>query len=105
MWERLNGQAGSLTIDEAVDLLQSDPAVTLIAEVDGELMGMALGSTSGAVGWVHRLSVEPRHEQEIAERLLEALEERLAEAGARRLQAIVAGAEPARHQLERRDFR
>ena len=105
MWERLNGHAGSLTIDEAVDLLQSEPAVTLVAEADGELMGMALGSASAAVGWVHRLSVEPRHEHEVAERLMEALEAHLAEAGARRLQAIVAGDEPARHHLERRDFR
>ncbi len=105
MWERLNGHAGSLTVDEAVDLLQSDPAVTLVAEVDGELMGVALGSTSGAIGWVHRLSVEPRHQEEVAERLMETLELQLAERGARRLQAIVSGEEPAREQLEHRDFR
>lgn len=105
IWEHLNGHAGSLSIDEAVDLLQSEPAVSLVAEVDGELKGMALGSTSGAVGWVHRLSVEPPHQDEVSERLMEDLEAHLAESGARRLQAIVAGDEPARGQLERRDFR
>lgn len=105
MWERLNGHAGSLTIDEGVDLLQSEPAVRLVAEMDGELTGMALGSTSAAVGWVHRLTVEPRHEREVADPLMEALEAHLADAGARRLQAIGAGEEPARHYLERRDFR
>ena len=94
-----------MSIDEAVDLLQSEPAVSLVAEVDGELKGMALGSTSGAVGWVHRLSVEPPHQDEVSERLMEDLEAHLAESGARRLQAIVAGDEPARGQLERRDFR
>ena len=105
MWDRLNGHAGCLTTDQAVDLLQSDPAVTLVAELEGELVGMALGSTSAAIGWVHRLSVEPRNDREVAERLMEDLEAHLAEAGARKLQAIVADEDPAREYLERRDFR
>jgi transitional endoplasmic reticulum ATPase len=105
MWDRFNGHAGSLTTDQAVDLLQSPPAVTLVAEVEGDLVGMALGSTSGAIGWIHRLSVEPPHEDQVAERLMEDLEAHLAEAGARKLQAIVADREPAREHLERRDFR
>ena len=105
MWERLNGYAGSLTVDEAVDLLQSPPAVTLVADVEGDVVGLALGSTSAAVGWIHRLTVEPRCGPDVAERLMEELEAHLAQAGARRLQAIVAGEEPARRQLESRDFR
>jgi transitional endoplasmic reticulum ATPase len=105
LWERHDGRAGSLTTDQAVDLLQSRPAVTLVAEVEGELVGMALGSTSAAIGWIHRVSVEPPYEGEVAEPLMEDLEAHLAEAGARKLQAIVVDQEPAREYLERRDFR
>ena len=59
LWERANGShGGDLSTDEAVDLMHSGPAVTLVAEADGELVGVALGSSSAAVGWVHRLVVD-----------------------------------------------
>ena len=59
LWERANGShGGDLSTDEAVDLMHSAPAVTLVAEADGELVGAALGSSSAAVGWVHRLVVD-----------------------------------------------
>lgn len=108
LWERADGRhGGDLSTDEAVDLMHSDPAVTLVAESDGELVGMALGSSSAAVGWVHRLVIQPDPAtgHEVAERLMEELEARLTDAGVRRLHAIVADGEPARDHLERRDFR
>ena len=108
LWERADGfHEGDLATDEAVDLMHSDPAVVLVAEVEDELVGMVLGSASAAVGWVHRLAVQPDpvNEQLVAERLLEGLEARLADAGARKLQTIVSDGEPAREHLERRDFR
>ena len=108
LWERANGShGGDLSTDEAVDLMHSAPAVALVAEADGELVGVALGSASAAVGWVHRLVVDrdPATEREVAERLMEELEARLTDAGARRLNAIVSDGDSAREHLERRDFR
>lgn len=107
LWERVDGDgAGVLSIDEAVDLMHSEPAVALVAEIEGEIVGMALGSASAAVGWVYRLAVQPdaANEREVAERLLEQLEARLAEAGARKLSSLAANGQGREH-LERRDFR
>lgn len=107
LWERADGfHGGDLSTDEAVDLMHSDPAVALVAETEGEMVGMVLGSALATVGWVHRLALQPDpvNEREVAECLLEALEVRLADLGVRRLQTIVADGEPARTHLERRDF-
>ncbi|CAN5568988.1 hypothetical protein BH20ACT15_BH20ACT15_01860 [soil metagenome] len=108
LWERAgDGGGGSLTVDEAVDLMNSDSAVTLVAEIEGELVGMALGGSSSAVGWVYRLAVQPdaTNEEAIADDLLEQLETRLAEAGVRKLSTVVARDEQTLAHLERRDFR
>lgn len=110
LWERAGGErngGGGLTVDEAVDLMNSEASVTLVAETEGELVGMAMGGASSAVGWVHRLVVAPdaANERPVAEDLLEALESRLAEAGARKLFSVVAEGEQTREHLEWRDFR
>lgn len=110
LWERSgpDGAAeGVLTLDQSVDLLSSDSAAALVAEVSGEIVGMALGSVVAAVGWVHRLALLPDQadEQRLADQLLESLESRLAEAGARGLNAVVDGDGGVRGHLQRRDYR
>ena len=110
LWERSGGESGGgggLTVDEAVDLMNGDGSITLVAEVEGEIVGMALGSASSAVGWVYRLAVLPdaANEEAVAEELLEQIETRLAEAGVRKLATVVADGEQTREHLERRDFR
>jgi N-acetylglutamate synthase-like GNAT family acetyltransferase len=98
LWEQLGlvpvGDDG-LTLDEAVELISSGIASTLVAEQDGELVGVAVGSVTAAVGWVYRLSVVPGAEGgELAQQLVSELELKLAEGGARKLATAVLEASP-----------
>ncbi len=100
-----------LSVDDAVDLLDADGAVCVVADEDDDVVGVGLGVAAGAVAWVLRVIVAPGvAEGEISRRLLDELEARLAEMGARKLIALVvdedmaAGLEahgyvPARHSL------
>lgn len=69
-----------LTLDDVAGLVNS-PAQTLVAEAEGEVVGLAVGSVTGPVGSVFRIAGEPVH----VERLLDELERRLVEHGARTL--------------------
>ena len=106
LWERVDPFERPDAVDEAVDLLSSDSAITIVADADGELVGTALASYSGARGWVHKLTLSGDHAQQadLAGRLLEVLEAGLAEAGARTVGAIVRHA-PTREHLERGEYR
>ncbi len=100
-------QQGGLTLDQAVDLMGSEAAVTLVSEsADGRILGVALGVASDVVGWVYRLTVagEDLPEEEIAHQLLEQLEEKLNEQGARKLAAVVVEGERSREHLEARGY-
>jgi transitional endoplasmic reticulum ATPase len=109
LWQRQDDERAQpgLTLDQAVDLLHSGPAIALVADREGEIVGAVLGSSAAAIAWVHRLTVlpDPVHETEIAEALIEQLEALFAEAGVRRIGAVVADGGAAREQLERRDYR
>ncbi len=95
-----------LTIDQAVDLISSPDVVTLVAEQDGDLVGVALGSVSAVVGWIHRLTVAGKTpDGEVCDQLLDHLEGQLAERGARKLAALASEADPVREHLERRGYR
>jgi transitional endoplasmic reticulum ATPase len=95
-----------LTIDQAVDLISSPDIVTLVAEQDGDVVGVALGSVSAVVGWIHTLLVGGKtQDAEVCDQLLGHLEGQLAERGARRLAALASEADPVRGHLERRGYR
>ena len=68
---------------------------------------MGWGTTASAIGWVHRLAVitDSVNEAEVADGLLEELEARFAEAGARKVVTIVENGSRAREHLDRRDYR
>src|SRR5512132_4248258 len=55
LWERAGyvplGPDG-LTVDQAVDLMASGPAITLVAATDEGVVGMVAGAAIGAVGWI-----------------------------------------------------
>lgn len=76
-----------LSIDDVADLVTSDTTETLLAEADGGLVGLAIGSTSGAVGSIYRIV---GHDGTI-EALLQGLEDRLAQHGARVFTAALRG--------------
>jgi transitional endoplasmic reticulum ATPase len=98
--------ADGLTLDQAVELISSGAASTLVAEQDGELVGVAVGSVTAAVGWVYRLSVVPGAEGgELAQQLVSELELKLAEGGARKLATAVLEASPPLAAFERYGYR
>jgi AAA+ superfamily predicted ATPase/N-acetylglutamate synthase-like GNAT family acetyltransferase len=109
LWE-LSGSvpvgSDGLTLDQAVELISSGTASTLVAERDGEVVGVALGSVAGAIGWIYRLGVAPDEESdELAQQLLSELELKLAEGGARKLATVVQDASPPLAAFERYGYR
>ena len=94
LWERLGlipmGKDG-LTLDQAVELMNSDPVSTLVAELDDEVVGVAIGGVVAAVGWIYRLTVSLDGDaSEVSQQLLGELELKLAEAGARKVATVAA---------------
>lgn len=93
-------RAGGLAIDDVVELVSAATTETLLAERDGELVGMAIGSAQGAIGAIHRVLGGA----DAVEGLVEELEQQLARRGARAL-TVTAGADSQlRGQLEDRGY-
>jgi transitional endoplasmic reticulum ATPase len=88
-----------LSIDEAVELIGSEQAVTLLAETDERIVGMVLSTASGPTAWIHRIAVA----EDVADELLEHLEAEFTERGARKV-ACAAAAGRMREWLERRGY-
>ncbi|MFN8163697.1 MAG: AAA family ATPase [Solirubrobacterales bacterium] len=109
LWSRAGDAegVGGLTVDQAVDLMTSSPSAAVVAEIEGDIVGSAIGSSSAAIGWVHRLTLLPglSDETAIADGLLARVETLLAGRGVRRLGALVVDGERSREHLERWDFR
>src|SRR6266571_4846100 len=79
-----------LTVDQAVDLMDPDTGLSLVAEADGDIVGMVVGAATGAVGWVAGLAVAPGPLQaDVAHELLDQLEARFAEQGVRKLATVL----------------
>src|SRR4051794_9059555 len=93
-----------LSIDEAVELIGSEQAVTVLAEADGRLVGMVLSTASAPTAWIHRVVVaEDAAAVEVADQLLEHVETEFSERGARKV-ASAAASGRAREWLERRGY-
>ena len=109
LWEQSGAvPVGSdgLTVDQAVELIASGTASTVVAERDGEVAGVAVGSVAAAVGWIYRLSVSPEGDGEgLAQQLLSELELKLAESGARKLATAVREASASLAVFERYGYR
>ena len=83
-------------------LLERDPGALLVAESEGEVVGVLIAGWDGWRGNVYRLAVLPSHRRQgIARRLVEAGHDRLRAQGARRVTALVGGEEGAAHGLWR----
>ena len=57
LWEQLGSvPVGSdgLTLGQAVELISSGSASTLVAERDGEVVAVAAGSVAASLGWIYR---------------------------------------------------
>lgn len=71
-------------------LVAHDPAALVVAEDRGRIVGSVIVAWDGWRGSIYRLVVAPSHRRQgLARRLVGHAEDRLSEAGAARLQAIV----------------
>jgi ribosomal protein S18 acetylase RimI-like enzyme len=71
-------------------LIERDPAALIVAVSDGRLVGSVIAGWDGWRGSVYRLVVVPSHRRRgLGGRLLRLAEQRLADVGAVRCQAIV----------------
>ncbi len=109
LWERVRevpvGRDG-LTLDQAVELMTSNPASTLVAERGGETIGVIVGGAVAALGWIYRLTVSPEVDgAETARQLLAELELKLADTGARKVVAVLEEGAPSLEVLERSGYR
>lgn len=109
LWEHVGyvpeGPDG-LTLDQAVEMVTARPASTLVADREGEVVGVVIGGVTGAVGWIYRLTVSSDVDTaELAQRLVAAVELKLADEGARKVAAVVGERTESMAQLERCGYR
>jgi transitional endoplasmic reticulum ATPase len=95
-----------LSVGEAVELIGSEQAVTVLAEADGRLVGMVLGTAAAPIAWVRRIAVagDDAAAAEVADQLLDHVEAQFAERGARKVTSVVSSAGGPRGWLERRGY-
>lgn len=87
-------------------LIDVDPGSLLVAESEGRIVGSVIAGWDGWRGSIYRLAVDPRLRRAgLGRRLVAEAEARLAEVGARRLQAIVSTSDgPAREFWQSSDW-
>jgi transitional endoplasmic reticulum ATPase len=98
--------ADGLSVDEAVALIESESAVTLVGEADGRIVGMVLSTVSAPMAWVHRVAVASggSDDMEVADQLLEHVEAEFAERGARKVAGAATAGSGVQQWLERRGY-
>jgi transitional endoplasmic reticulum ATPase len=97
-----------LSVDQAVDLINADASVAVVAEgLAGDIVGVAVGESAAVVGWICKLAVSPESTSpdDVAHQLLDDLEARLADRGARKIAVLVPESEDTRPDLEDRGYR
>lgn len=82
-------------VDGLSRLIDRDPGAMLVAEAGSQIVGSIIAGWDGWRGSIYRLAAHPDHRRRgLAGRLLSEAERRLADLGARRLQAIVVESDP-----------
>jgi ribosomal protein S18 acetylase RimI-like enzyme len=81
--------------DSLVKLIEHDPAALIVAESGARVVGSVIAAWDGWRGSIYRLAVAPDHRRTgVGRRLVQSAEERLVEAGASRMQAVVVASDP-----------
>ena len=77
-------------VESLMQLFGHDPEALIVADCDVRIVGSVIAAWDGWRGSVYRLAVAPDHRRRgLGQRLVLKAEERLAEVGAVRLQAVV----------------
>ncbi|MFQ5875136.1 MAG: GNAT family N-acetyltransferase [Dehalococcoidia bacterium] len=78
------------TIEDIQRAISTRPALILVAEKDGQIIGSVIGTFDGWRGNIYRLAVHPHYRRQgIARRLVDEVEEMLAKQGVKRITALV----------------
>jgi ribosomal protein S18 acetylase RimI-like enzyme len=95
LWARTE-HLGPVPRTEVEGLLCTDPELVLGASVDGELVGVVLGSFDGRRGWINRLAVDAGSRRRgVAAALLAETEDRLRARGCVQVNLLVFAANDA----------
>jgi ribosomal protein S18 acetylase RimI-like enzyme len=95
LWDSAADPTSTDTADALVGLLRRDPDALIVAETDARIVGTVIAGWDGWRGAIYRLVVDAEHRRHgLGHMLLRAAEDHLATLGARRLHAIVVGANP-----------
>ena len=91
LWRQAEATPGVTdTADDLRRAVAESPAVVLVAELGGRLIGSVIGTFDGWRGNIYRLAVHPDcRRQGIAHALVAEVEMKLAERGAKRITALV----------------
>ena len=77
-------------IDGIKTKLERDPDLFLVAEEEGEIVGVVMGAWDGRRGWINHLAVKPNHRREgIGRALITEVEKRLFDRGAKKVNAQI----------------
>src|SRR5436190_1686672 len=96
LWQRAGATPSVTDTAEAVRRAIAHPAAwVLLAEAGGQLIGSIIGTFDGWRGNIYRLAVDPAYRRRrVARALVEAVEQRLRQAGAKRITALVEHGHP-----------
>jgi ribosomal protein S18 acetylase RimI-like enzyme len=96
LWRRADATPSVTDTAAAVRRAIAHPAAwVVLAEADGQLIGSIIGTFDGWRGNIYRLAVDPAYRRRgVARALVEAVEQRLRQAGAKRITALVEHGHP-----------
>lgn len=86
--------------EEMAEYLKRNPGLSRVAEVDGQIAGVALCGHDGRRGWIYHMAVAPTHRRrKVGQQLLDACVNGLRAAGLKRAIILVAGDNPGGHEF------
>ena len=86
--------------EEMAEYLERNPGLSRVAEVEGEIAGVALCGHDGRRGWIYHLAVSPVYRRKkIGQQLVDSCLEGLRKAGLKRAIILVAGDNPGGHDF------
>ena len=96
LWREAETEPSHTDDVESLRLLAShDPHALLVAESEGRIVGSVIAAWDGWRGSIYRLAVAPSHRRQgLGQALIRCATDRLSDAGASRLQAIVVESDP-----------
>ena len=105
LWSGRDESAGSVhQLDDVVSLVNSDGAIIMVAELEGQIVGAGFATVSGSLGWIHDLAVAEPKADVVLDRLIDHMESAMADRGAHVISALVGSEGSALRGLQLRNY-